>query len=212
MRQQPNIKRIYENLLEEKEIVVSMDGFSTVFYSIKTPKWLHRDQHPDNKDIWYQGSYNFKKVTEHSSGLTLVPKSHKFIIKKDKSYKADWVLVDSTFYEKDAIKLLIPENCFVVWNSNTIHSNEGMSGKTTEFNRLTCFITYMKKSLRSEKIKLEKISAYKNGETTSHWAIKCDIKKYPWGFGPQYEKKKFNKIKPLLTEENEIPEDRLALL
>ena len=95
MRQQANIKRIYENLLEEKEIVVSMDGFSTVFYSIKTPKWLHRDQHPDNKDIWYQGSYNFKKVYEHSSGLVLVPKSHKFIIKTDKSYKADWVLVDT---------------------------------------------------------------------------------------------------------------------
>ena len=40
----------------------------------------------------------------------------------------------------------------------------------------------MNKNIRSDTIKNKKIEAYKNGKATSHWANKCEIKQYPFGY------------------------------
>ena len=59
--------------------------------------------------------------------------------------------------------------------------------------------------------KNKRIEAYKDSKTTSHWANKCEIKKYPYGFGKRYESRGYNKISPKLNDKK-IPEDRLYLL
>ena len=56
--------------------------------------------------------------------------------------------------------------------------------------------------MSGKKAKKERKEAYKNSKTTSHWANKCEIKRYPWGFGPRYESRGFNTIKPLLINNN----------
>ena len=42
-----------------------------------------------------------------------------------------------------------------------------MNKRNKEFNRLTAYITFLPKELRSEKILRKRIEAYKNSDTTS---------------------------------------------
>ena len=93
-----------------------------------------------------------------------------------------------------------------------IHANEGMKKGFKGFNRLTAYITYLPKEVRSEDIKQKRIEAYKNAETTSHLANKCEIKRYPYGFGANYEKKNFKKIQSRLDSNGEIPKFRYKLI
>ena len=180
---------------------------SLIQKSKKSPSWLHVDQNPKTTINSYQGAYNFLKVGEDDAGFIVVPQSHKTYVPKV-SHKRDWFVVDQEAYLPHSKKLLIPENCFVIWNSKLIHSNQGMNKRNKEFNRLTAYITFLPKELRSEKILRKRIEAYKNSDTTSHWANKCEIKKYPYGFGPNYEKKGFTKIKSKLRHDGKIPESR----
>jgi hypothetical protein len=61
--------------------------------------------------------------------------------------------------------------------------------------------------MRSPEVLEQKILAYKNSHGTSHWANRCEIKKYPWGFGPRYESRGFNKIVP----HGDIPYERISV-
>jgi len=97
-------------------------------------------------------------------------------------------------------------------NSNyTTTNNEYETKKDIELNRVTAYIAYLPKSIRLEATRHKKIQAYYDAETTSHWANQCQIKTYPWGFGPRYETRGYGCIKPK-TIDGKIPEDRLALL
>lgn len=220
LRTHPNIRKIYELLHSTEKLNVSMDGFSMFLSSEQKPgQWLHIDQNPNNSLYSIQGSYNFLPVTEDSSGFVVVPKSHLSYL-PSKAPKGDFIVYDKnkTGFEdlgKQAVKLIIPKNCFVLWNSRLLHANTGIvkqnrKPKIQRFDRLTCYITYLPKN-DDEKLKEKRIKAYLKGETTSHWANKCEIKRYPWGFGPRYEKRGFDKISPKL-EEGKIPKDRFELL
>jgi hypothetical protein len=83
--------------------------------------------------------------------------------------------------------------------------------KGNYFDRLTCYITYLPKSLRSETVYKKRQNSYLNSNTTSHWANKCEVKRYPNHFKLNYEKKGFNNLKSLLINDT-IPNDRLKLL
>ena len=96
-------------------------------------------------------------------------------------------------------------------SSRLIHTNKGMTKKTTELNRLTAYISYLPKSLRTTETLQDKIKAYHSSGTTSHWSNKCELKKYPFGFGKRYEERGYNKIIPTMDCEN-IPADRLELM
>ena len=69
------------------------------------------------------------------------------------------------------VKLLIPENCFVIWNSKTIHANTGISNSNSDnLDELPVYITLLP-SLSSEENRQKKIEAYLNGDTCSHGQI-----------------------------------------
>ena len=140
-----------------------------------------------------------------------MPKSHLFY-KPAVCHNKDWIKCDLEYYLKKSKKLLIPANCFTLWDSNVIHANQGMSKKTTELNRLTAYIAYLPKKLRPAKILKERIKAYKNNDATSHWANKCELKRYPWGFGTKYKSRGYNTIDSTKEEDGEVPPDRLDLL
>ena len=46
----------------------------------------------------------------------------------------------------------------------------------------------------------------------SHYNNKCEIKRYPYGFGPNYEKKNFKKIQSRLDSNGDIPESRTRFI
>lgn len=199
LRLQPNIKNIFSKIHGTDDLVSSFDGFS-VFLSKKqkSPSWLHIDQNPSNTVYCVQGQYNFLPVHEDSSGFLVVPKSHTWTITTDK--KGDWITFDELDHR--AVKLIVPENCFTLWNSRTIHANTGPKSNILRFDRLTCYVTYLPRSMRPESVLDQKIKAYQDSNGTSHWANRCEIKKYPWGFGPKYESRGFQKIYPSqLTQE-----------
>jgi len=224
LRVNSSIKSIYKNIYDCEELVVSLDGFSMfVSNKQKSKPWLHIDQNPKNDMYSIQGSYNFMKVDEKDAGFVIVPKSHKTYSPKV-DYKKDWILCDTgDSHLSNSKKLIIPENCFTLWNSKLIHANEGMTKSGIELNRLTTYISYQPKINRTETIYKKRLEAYKNGDTTSHWSNKCEIKQYPWGFKPRYLSRGFQTLKPTFEKEsvktekkifnvNRIPKDRLELL
>lgn len=181
IRLNSNIQKIFKQIHNTEELVVSLDGFS-VFLSSKqkSPSWLHIDQNPNNMIYSIQGAYNFFPVDKDDAGFQVVPKSHLEYTPNVKHSK-NWIPCPDKELHDKAVKLLIPENCFTLWNSRLIHANVGMSKKKVEFNRLTAYITYLPKLVRPNNILEKRLNAYYNSETTSHWANKCEIKRYLWG-------------------------------
>ena len=213
LRLNTNIQNIFKEIHGTEELVVSQDGFS-VFLSNKqkSKPWLHVDQNPLNPVYSIQGSYNLLPVGDQDAGFLVVPGSHKSYTPTTKN-KKDWVIVDQEEFVPKSKKLLIPDNCFTLWNSKTIHSNVGIdkTKKNIELNRVTAYIAYLPKSIRSEATKLKKIQAYYDAKSTSHWANQCHIKTYPWGFGPRYETRGYGCLKPKLVD-GKISKERLSLL
>ena len=211
LRTNEKIKNIFTSIHNTNNLVVSLDGFS-VFVSgkQKSESWLHVDQNPKNSIYCIQGSYNFFPVKEDSAGFIVVPKSHKEYI-PNVNHNKNWIMCEDEEYIDKSKKLLIPKNCLTLWNSKCIHANQGMKKRGEHFDRLTAYISYLPKNLRSEDILEKKIKAYIENKTTSHWSNKCEIKKYPWGFQKNYEKKGFGHIKSKI-ENNEIPIERYNLL
>ena len=212
LRVNPEIQRIYKTVYGAEDLGVSFDGFS-VFISNqqKSKPWLHIDENPKNTLYSIQGSYNFMSVGEDDAGFYVVPKSHTSSSPTEVKHSRDWIICDDKKYQDDAVKLIIPGNCFTLWNSRLIHSNVGMTKKKVGLNRLTAYITYLPKITQTVSVIKNRIEAYKNSKTTSHWVNKCELKRYPYGFGKTYEGRGYNNIKACL-EDGEIPMERLLLI
>jgi len=211
LRTLPQFKDVFKKIHDTDELVTSMDGFSVYLSNKqKSKSWLHVDQNPKNPLYSIQGAYNFRPVGEDDAGFVVVPRSH-VEHTPDVAHDKSWIMCPGDEHLNGSKKLLIPENCFTLWNSKTIHANKGMTKKTTEFNRLTAYLCYLPKSIRTPETLDAKIQAYISAETTSHWANKCELKKYPFGFGKRYEERGYNKIVPRM-DGDDIPADRLDLL
>ena len=211
LRTNSKIQSLYQHLFNIDDLVVSMDAFSLFFCkSQQSEIWNHLDQNPKNEYLCYQGAYNYFEVDEDDSGFIVAPTSH-LLFKPEVKHKKNWINIPSdSEWNKKMIKLLIPENCFVIWNSRTIHANVGMT-KADEINRLTVYITYMPRNYSTKENTEKRVEAYLNGETCTHWANKCVIKKIPWDLKTDHENKKFNKLEPLIKNNN-IPINRKKML
>ncbi len=214
LRTNPNIISIWQRLHGTKELVVSYDGFSVFLTRQQKPRfWLHIDQNPKDELYSIQGAYNFLPVGENDAGLVVVPESHRtFNIDVDKQYQ--FITIDpADDHASRAVKLLIPRNCFVLWNSKTIHANEGMTKpKNVELNRLTSYICYFPKEQRSEEVLQQRLAGYKNADNCGHYATRHDVKRHPYGLRHQYLARGFRTIQPRLEEDGSIPKERLALI
>lgn len=213
LRTNPNIRGAFEQIHNTKELVTSFDGFS-VYLSRKqkSKSWLHIDQNPNSSVYSIQGSYNFKPTGPLDAGFVVVPRSH-LEYKPSVPHNRHWIICkDQDYMKSRASKLLIPKNCLTLWSSRLIHANEGMTKQATELNRLTAFVCFMPKSTRSTAVLTRRLSAYRQAQTTSHWANKCEIKRYPWGFGKRFEERGFKAIEPTFDSSGDIPKDRLELI
>ena len=214
LRTRDNIKNIWKKVHKTDDLVVSFDGFSVFLDKRqKTKQWLHVDQGNSEKMLSIQGSYNFLEVSELDSGFIVVPDSHK-TFKNENKKKGNFISLknDDPHVEK-AVKLIIPPNCFILWNSKTVHANTGMDSKIKEpeLNRLTSYITFFPKKDRSKEILEQRLNGYISGHNCSHWAIYHHVKKHPFYLKKRYESRNFNNISPILIN-NQIPKDRLELI
>ena len=213
LRLNNNINNIFQKVHNTDDIITSMDGFSMFLKKDQKPNmWLHVDQNPSNNAYSIQGSYNYFKVGENDSGFVCVPKSHKEYIPKV-DHNKNWIMLKNE--EKKDInikKLIIPENCFTLWNSKTVHCNTGMNKNEIELNRLTSYITMFPRELETNENRLKRINAYYNSYGCSHWAYLCELKRYPYGFKTRYENKGFIKYKSKLNNDGKIPLERLEII
>ena len=221
LRLQPKILDIFSQVhnTPHADLISSFDGFSVFFTKKqKNPKaWWHIDQHPSNINYSIQGAYNFLPVTEETAGLTVVPQSHTTFVPSETRSIEDWIPLERNKTPEEArpilangVKLLLPANSFVLWNSRTIHANIGQQRDTQRLTRLTAYITYVPRSRTTPEITAQRRQAYVDAVSTSHWPDKLEPKAYPWGFGPRYEARGFGKIKPRLNVDGSIPTDRLV--
>ena len=214
LRTNPKIKEAFAKIYDTEDLAVSFDGLS-VFLSPKQKSecWLHQDQRSSDKRLSIQGLVNLLKVGENDSGFVCVPGSHKTYIPV--SSNRDWVVIDKNdMHYREAVKLIIPENCLTLWNSKTIHSNCSMNSKHINgihLNRISAYITFMPKSRQTDDIIKKRISGYLNSDSTSHWSDRHEIKKVPFHIKKNYAERGFNKIKPVLLD-GKIPEDYLKII
>jgi len=232
LRTNDDIQNIYKKIYQTDSLVTSLDGLSVFLDNThKSKSWLHIDQNPKNDIYSIQGSFNLLPVKSNKdAGFIIVSDSHK-TYRPIVSHKNDWIVCeDQTDQSAKAKKLIIPENCLTLWNSRLIHANEAIKMSKTEFqnrisqthqdqsnplslfNRVTAYITYQPKTMRSSEIIEKRIECYKNGQGTSHWANKCEVKRYPFGFQKNYLARNIVNLSPLLDEDGNIPEERLDLL
>ena len=106
-------------------------------------------------------------------------RSHKNTLQR--IYKKDKTVCEPQPVDK-SVKLLIPPNCLTLWNSKTIHANEGMKKAATRIKQAYMLHNLSSKERRTEEIRKQRINAYLTANTTSHGANKCELKRYPFGF------------------------------
>lgn len=203
LRTNRKILQIWKELHQTDDLVSSFDGFSFFFDKSQKPgKWLHIDQHSKDELYSIQGLFNHLPVTEEDAGLVVVPKSH---IEYDcGSTKKKFIQIekDDEMYSK-SVKLIVPANTFVLWNSKTIHANEGTQ-KKMEISRITCYITFFPKSLRSEEVRKKRYQGYLDGDTCSHYSIYYQPKRHPFGMKKRYEDRGFRFIKHKKVSEDVV--------
>lgn len=204
LRTNSNILDIWKTVHDTNELVVSFDGMSVFLSPSQEGIMYHTDQHPSDTLYSVQGSYNFFPVDVLDAGFVVVPKSHKtFTSNHPETY--NFICVDDEDeHLLNAKHLMIPKNCFVLWNSKTIHSSIGMDiKKNIEFNRLTSYMCYFPKALRSEDAKLQRIQGYLDADNCSHYAIHHQRK-------PNRNNEK--KLVPKLNEDGTIPANIMELI
>ena len=214
LRTQPKVKAAFADVYNTKDLAVSLDGFSVFLKTDqKSPVWLHQDQRSNDHRLSIQGIVNLKPVSQDDAGLVVVPKSHMTHVPPVS--KTDWVILDKNdpHYHK-AVKLLIPKNALVLWNSKTIHSNTGMGPKhrkNPHLNRLSAYITFVPKSRQTLEIVERRKKGYLAGDSCSHWAERHEVKKIPFHLRKRYLARNFNTLKPKLRL-GKIPKKYLKLL
>ena len=211
IRTRPCIKEIFSKLFDTDDLMVSMDAFSLFFSNSQiSESWHHIDQNPRSKLLCYQGAYNYFKVGENDAGFVCAPKSHLHV--PSVSHKRNWVQIPSgSPWNQKVIKLLIPENSFVIWNSRTIHANTGMTHQHKELNRLSVLINMLPRSYSNKEYRERRIEIYKKGLTSNHWANKASIIRPPKCISKEYETKNINTLTPTL-DNGCIPIERKQLL
>ena len=214
LRTNQTILSIWEGVHGTRDLVTSFDGFSVFLHpKQKSPMWLHVDQPSQDTIYSIQGAYNFLPVGENDAGFVVVPRSHQTFVSSPTSRGNFIGISDDDPHVQNAVKLLIPANCFVLWNSKTIHANVGMSkSKSPQFNRLTAYISMFPKHQRTQDIQQKRLAGYHNAHNCGHYAIRHNVKSHPYGLKTRYEARGFLTIQPTLTQDGEIPPERLQLI
>lgn len=202
LRTQPNFNKVFSHIHNVNEndnaLCASLDSYSLQMKGHPEKGLLLHDDQAwglDDRSEHYsiQGAYNFYSCNIDDTGLMVVPKSHQKWNKRrageiGSRHKQHFVPItpDDKDYSKsylNAKKLILPKNCFVIWNSKLLHGTcKGTRERNSidpitnlpKVNRLTCFISMALKSLRTTETFIAKQLIYKTGGTTSHWASHAD--------------------------------------
>jgi len=214
----PEFKYLFSKIHNTNDLCVSFDGFSLDWNVLNTSEsWLHEDQALNLVPglLSVQGVYNTVPVTESSRGFCCVPTSHLRARERQSRRsilpRKNYVPLDDITEQSNSVKLLVPDNSMILWNSFLLHANEcGTFNSEKGWNRRSAYICMMPSILRSEKVREAKIEAYKNGYQGTHWPIFWVRKREPY---PRNTKRllRLHDCTIRFNIDNGIPNDRLSL-
>jgi len=166
-------------------------------WKTKDGSWFHLDQNGIAKPekICVQGFLNFYTAGEADGGLVVVPKSHTifttiFQNRPNWAGRGDFIPLygERSVWDKEIksaglspIKICAQPGDFVLWDSRTIHCNAPATipravptdGSVLEPRRLVSYVCMTPTARAKHSIISERILAFKEGMTTSHWPEDC---------------------------------------
>ena len=208
LRLESRAKEAFAHIYKTEELAASFDGFSVFLDpSQDSQSWLHTDQRSQDTRISVQGILNVHACDELDAGFVCVPGTHKTYTAPPQDN--DWGrLPKDNPYKKLATKILTPERSLIIFSSKLIHANRGMVKKHPNgrhFNRFSAYTTFVPKERQSAEIVELRKDGYRRGIACSHWADRFEPKRIsPYVIG-EYSRRALNTLKPMLTEEGEIP-------
>ena len=198
LRTRPQIIKIFKDLWETDELIVSFDGCCHIpkEWDKKNSIWTHTDQSPVKKGLHcYQ---SFISLTSNSERTLVVYEGsheiheHYFKVINDEDNSSDWQMIDINFLEEieDSKKVLnVPAGGLVIWDSRIFHQNQ--YGKAGSEERLIQYLCYLPKNVKSntETMIKKRRKYFDELRTTSHWPSPIHVvPKNPYVYGnTEYE-------------------------
>lgn len=177
IRTNPKLQKVFKQLWETDELVVSFDGSCYISQSCKKKDsiWTHSDQTPlINKLTCYQG---FVALTENKERTLVVYDKthtihHKYFTEKGTMTKANWQRIDPKDVEAShSLKrvLHVPAGALVLWDSRTFHQNQ--YGKPESEERIVQYVCYKPKQdpQNTPTMQAKRQKYFETRRTTSHW-------------------------------------------
>jgi hypothetical protein len=190
IRQNPRVIRIFEDLWNDEELLVSFDGIGitkpgSLEENNDYKSWFHVDQGPGKLGKHcYQSFINLEHTDEEDSSFMVIEGSHKYhteMFENNKYFKdIDWYKLkdsDLDFIKSKGLvvkKLVIPKGAMVVWDSRTIHCNIGPEKESKRF-RYVVYVCMTPKKLCDQSNLEKRISAFKDIMMTSHWPHQVNL-------------------------------------
>jgi len=195
-RSLPKVLAAFHNMWGTDDLLSSFDGCGTfrppeINSQWKTKAgWFHVDQNGYEKPnkICTQGLLNLMPSDAEDGGFILVPDSQKsfgtlFETRKDLPQNfGDYIPLSKTYYPeiwegRTPSKICLDVGDFVMWDSRTVHCNHPAIPKPdrkddpVKLRRLVAYICMTPTSFCKDLSSLlkQRVFAYQNGITTSHW-------------------------------------------
>mmetsp|Transcript_27837 Transcript_27837/g.54759 ORF Transcript_27837/g.54759 Transcript_27837/m.54759 type:complete len:490 (+) Transcript_27837:83-1552(+) len=191
VRQAPLIHRAFAEIFETEDLVSSLDA---VIMEEGVPKnklkpWLHKDQRPQCKQLSVQAVYSFFPSGPYDTGTCVVPGSHRKVYPWEHGATKDFLPVPENS-GLQALKLCIPADSAVFFNSRLIHANQAGAkvrppdpvSSLPQPSRLGVAVAFAPRDRRSENTRIRKESVYFSGRASTHWP--CD----------RFQVKKLNRV------------------
>jgi len=159
-RQNPNVVKSFENILDSSELLLSIDRASVIRPSEINPKWktlqswLHWDKNPWKYPEFtkIQGLLTLTDHTEDSGGFCCVPGFHKKLSEwnthnldhyEKNKYNVLIMVPENDKIQTQITKILAPAGSLIIWDSGLPHCNYPNNGY--DF-RIAQYITFESKS------------------------------------------------------------------
>lgn len=183
----PNVRRVFEKVWDEKELLVSFDG-AGIFRSPKFNKtksdgsWYHIDQNPTHQPgrCAIQGALSLLPSGQKDGGFIVLPASHK-VYPALTALKVGSSMPSKRFFSVtehmdvyDGIrpmKIDAGAGDLILWDSRTVHCNCQPRDikKENQIVRMVAYICMTPKSLASKDTIKVRSKAILDNITTNHW-------------------------------------------
>ena len=175
IRTNPKVRKIFEQLWETNDLVVSQDGCCYIDKTCKKKDniWTHTDQAPATKgSVCYQG---FVSLTDNQERTFRVyDKSHLLHESyfQDNDSKKNWNKIDEDtlkLMKKEKRVLKVPAGSLVLWDSRSFHQNQ--YGKPDSEERLVQYVCYLPRNndKNTQAMNKKRRKYFEEKRTTSHW-------------------------------------------